>query len=694
MCRSCGIASRAFSPSKEAGMNVKKSVATLTCVVAAAMVQSAGSALAADVRVGHAKKQITVTGSRGEARAVDVHLWYPAAAAGFAEAPRTVYRSALWGEDLGTLWDPLAWSVDARIARENVPIEPSGRAFPVIVFSHGSMNEPIDYAFTLELLAGAGFVVAAPAHSNNTQDDVRRDYVNGLAGSQVLECNDGLPSGIRRLCIRSTTPPPPTPPLPPLMDDVPGSMADRVHDITAVLNALPGWYGDRVDASQAGVLGHSRGTVTALAAAGGSTAWHIAPESRIKAVMGLAIGGPGPTFGGRGITFGANLADVHVPAVLLYGALDANSLPVISKDAFAALGSTEKEIVEVGKAVHRSFDSTYCAQMQSAAGFAWANSRAVLDRHTVKGIVAAPISGEAMDYCSSASFPPEIRPLVTTLTIDPKTRPAGFDFARAIPTTELVSDDVIPMVMERAVPFFARALTPPLIEHSIVGTFGTNGWYVSDVAVSWTVSDPESDVTSSAGCDPSSVTADTAGVTFTCTASSAGGSFTVVTPSMKRDATAPTVTYGGNAGTYGVDDTVSITCMPHDNLSGVAESTCRPVSGPAYTFGSGAHTFDATATDNAGNVGTGTATFTVEVTPSGLCALTREFLRSPTAPGAAVDALSATACAWVSRIVSRVTPAQKALAVGAYEHVVTALVTPGWLTAAQAETLARLAHAL
>jgi predicted dienelactone hydrolase len=45
-----------------------------------------------------------------------------------------------------------------------------------------------------------------------------------------------------------------------------------------VLNQLPAWLGHRVDVSRAGVLGHSRGTVTALAAAGGSAGWGPLPE--------------------------------------------------------------------------------------------------------------------------------------------------------------------------------------------------------------------------------------------------------------------------------------------------------------------------------------------------------------------------------------------------------------------------------
>ena len=54
-------------------------------------------------------------------------------------------------------------------------------------------------------------------------------------------------------------------------------MKDRVSDISHILDALPDWFGDRVDVSRAGVMGHSRGTVTALAAAGGSTHMGLEP---------------------------------------------------------------------------------------------------------------------------------------------------------------------------------------------------------------------------------------------------------------------------------------------------------------------------------------------------------------------------------------------------------------------------------
>ncbi|MDQ3171398.1 MAG: VCBS repeat-containing protein [Acidobacteriota bacterium] len=82
--------------------------------------------------------------------------------------------------------------------------------------------------------------------------------------------------------------------------------------------------------------------------------------------------------------------------------------------------------------------------------------------------------------------------------------------------------------------------TPPSISSKVNGTATGDGWYTSNVGVTWSVTDAESDVTTS-GCDAQSVTSDTSSVTFTCTATSAGGtSSSSVT--IKRDTTGPAIT--------------------------------------------------------------------------------------------------------------------------------------------------------
>jgi hypothetical protein len=166
--------------------------------------------------------------------------------------------------------------------------------------------------------------------------------------------------------------------------------------------------------------------------------------------------------------------------------------------------------------------------------------------------------------------------------------------------------------------------TPPSISATVAGSQGADGWYVSDIAVSWNVSDGESDVTASSGCDGAVLSSDTAGQTFECAASSAGGSATG-SVTVKRDATPPTVTFAGQQDTYALDQVVNITCHASDALSGLASHTCADVNRPAYLVDAGPHTVSATAADVAGNSASASVSFTVEATTAGVCRLAEQF---------------------------------------------------------------------
>jgi hypothetical protein len=144
--------------------------------------------------------------------------------------------------------------------------------------------------------------------------------------------------------------------------------------------------------------------------------------------------------------------------------------------------------------------------------------------------------------------------------------------------------------------------TPPVITPIVSGTLGNNSWYTSDVSVSWTFVDNESTVSSSTGCGPSVVSADTSGTTFTCQATSEGGTNSQ-SVTVKRDATKPTLAFGAanpaaNANGWNNGD-VSFGFTTGDATSGVASAT--PAS-PVVVNGEGsARTASITVTDNAGN---------------------------------------------------------------------------------------------
>ncbi len=167
--------------------------------------------------------------------------------------------------------------------------------------------------------------------------------------------------------------------------------------------------------------------------------------------------------------------------------------------------------------------------------------------------------------------------------------------------------------------------TPPVIAAIVTGTKGAAGWFTSDVGVSWSVTDAESDVVATSGCGSVSVTTDQQSVAYTCSATSLGGSSSE-SVAVKRDATNPHVGYTGNAGPYTVDQHVSIACTASDATSGVASTTCSDVTGDAYTFGLGVTSFSASAVDRAGNSGAAAASFSVSVTPESVCNLVRRWV--------------------------------------------------------------------
>lgn len=154
-------------------------------------------------------------------------------------------------------------------------------------------------------------------------------------------------------------------------------------------------------------------------------------------------------------------------------------------------------------------------------------------------------------------------------------------------------------------------LTPPVIVPHVSGTVGSGGWYVSDVTVTWDVSDEDSSVTSTAGCGPVVVTLDTTGDTYACFATSLGGTSSA-SVSILKDATPPVIDFVGAKATYGVDEAITIYCNTFDATSGVAATTCTTLTGLGYTFPLNTPiTHAATASDNAGNTITSLITFTV-----------------------------------------------------------------------------------
>jgi Ca2+-binding RTX toxin-like protein len=154
-------------------------------------------------------------------------------------------------------------------------------------------------------------------------------------------------------------------------------------------------------------------------------------------------------------------------------------------------------------------------------------------------------------------------------------------------------------------------ITPPAITPTVSGTLGSNGWYTSDVSVTWDVRDAESEA-SSAGCDAVTVSSDTAGTTFTCQATSEGGtaSRSVV---VKRDATPPTVTCADPPPEFQIYQLGAwVRPAVSDATSGVGSP---PAMGATNTSTPGTFTSTVTGTDRAGNRTTTSCAYRVVIPP-------------------------------------------------------------------------------
>jgi len=147
-------------------------------------------------------------------------------------------------------------------------------------------------------------------------------------------------------------------------------------------------------------------------------------------------------------------------------------------------------------------------------------------------------------------------------------------------------------------------MTPPVITPLVTGTLGDNGWYTSDVSVSFAYEDPDSAISSAVGCNLAIQTTDTAGTTFTCTVTSEGGSASG-SVTVKRDTTPPSGIIWGPpyAEFLHQKNTLYVTDYGcGDTTSGIA-SCVGPVPDGAYlpTNVAGRFTFDVQARDRAGN---------------------------------------------------------------------------------------------
>lgn len=154
--------------------------------------------------------------------------------------------------------------------------------------------------------------------------------------------------------------------------------------------------------------------------------------------------------------------------------------------------------------------------------------------------------------------------------------------------------------------------TPPDITAQIDPPPNAAGWNTTNVTVTWTVTDDESAITSTDGCDKTTIDKDTDGTAFTCAATSSGGTSSK-TVTIKRDSLAPVIYYIRPAPDifdwYNKDATINFYCSERhlvegtagsgiaiDTITGYSVTVTPENTGWLYTTGHGE------CTDNAGNI--------------------------------------------------------------------------------------------
>jgi hypothetical protein len=163
--------------------------------------------------------------------------------------------------------------------------------------------------------------------------------------------------------------------------------------------------------------------------------------------------------------------------------------------------------------------------------------------------------------------------------------------------------------------------TPPSVTYTVDGITGTNGWYRGSaggnyVVVHWAVSDPDSPISSSSGCEPAIRIDDpNTGTTRTCSATSAGGTTAITTKQIKIDSDPPTSvaatpSRGPDANGW-YNHSLSVSWSGSDATSGIADCTSAAYQGPDAAPAA----LSGGCTDLAGNASSTSFAFKFDATP-------------------------------------------------------------------------------
>ena len=228
----------------------------------------------------------------------------------------------------------------------NAKPKDSPRRYPIIICSHGYSGCPQSSKYLTEFLAGLGFVVIAPDHTDDLkacslEDDFAREsrFTYKLIKNALR---------IRKEFTRGSY--------------NPHSFNYRYREISAAIDWIvkegedpSSPFYDIVDAERIGAVGHSMGAYSLMAASG---AIDIAYDSRIDAVV--AMSGPG----GKVFTSDA-INEIKIPTMLMYGENEGDSKELGFEFQFDCL-SPPKFILAISGGNHMTFSENAFRQKKKS----------------------------------------------------------------------------------------------------------------------------------------------------------------------------------------------------------------------------------------------------------------------------------------------------------------------------------------
>jgi predicted dienelactone hydrolase len=241
-------------------------------------------------QVGHTEYSVFDAARAG--RELPLQIWYPADATAWAGVVDFTFTDLIAGA-----------GITSPVAKDDIALPAAGN-YPLVVFSHGFGGFNIQSLGLMEHLASHGFVVVAPNHTGNTQDDTSS----------------------------------------------PNPQADRFPDVAFVidemaaanLNGASLFFG-HVDATNVGVAGHSYGGMTSQFMASGYDGGPA--DSRVKAIV--------PVAPSSGSLSDAELQSITIPTTLIVGTKDGLRPSAIR--SYSEQSSSDLILIDVRRANHTHF---------------------------------------------------------------------------------------------------------------------------------------------------------------------------------------------------------------------------------------------------------------------------------------------------------------------------------------------------